>query len=312
MNDLLGVILPVFLVIGFGYLAVWRGWMTDDWTAGLMKFSQGFAIPCLLFTAAATLDLQAELDPLLLIAFYSGSTFGFVSGSLAAYYIFKRPAEDAVVIGFACLFANSLLLGLPITERAFGADALAPNYAIIAFHAMFCYTLGITTMELIRSRSGERQSLAQTAGKVLKAIFSNSLMIAILLGFAVNLSGLAVPTAIQDSIDLVGRSALPTALFALGGTLFLYRPEGDARVIAMICVITLMVHPAIVWTLAHVFDLSTGQLRSGVVTAAMAPGVNAYIFANIYGRAKRVAASAVLIATALSVFSSAFWLYVLP
>jgi malonate transporter len=44
----------------------------------------------------------------------------------------------------------------------------------------------------------------------------------------------------------------------------------------------------------------------------MAPGVNVYIFASMYGRAQRVAASSVLMATALSVITAWFWLTVLP
>ncbi len=44
----------------------------------------------------------------------------------------------------------------------------------------------------------------------------------------------------------------------------------------------------------------------------MAPGVNAYIFANMYGVAKRVAASAVLVATAASLATTWVWLNVLP
>jgi malonate transporter len=44
-----------------------------------------------------------------------------------------------VAIGFVPLFANSVLLGLPITERAYGADALAGNFAIISIHAAYCY-----------------------------------------------------------------------------------------------------------------------------------------------------------------------------
>jgi predicted permease len=44
----------------------------------------------------------------------------------------------------------------------------------------------------------------------------------------------------------------------------------------------------------------------------MAPGFNAYIFANMYGRARRVAASSVLIATAISILSVWFWLGALP
>ncbi|MDA1154925.1 MAG: AEC family transporter, partial [Proteobacteria bacterium] len=49
-----------------------------------------------------------------------------------------------------------------------------------------------------------------------------------------------------------------------------------------------------------------------MLTAAMAPGVNAYIFANMYGRARRVAASSVLLATGLSILTVWGWLAVLP
>ena len=59
-------------------------------------------------------------------------------------------------------------------------------------------------------------------------------------------------------------------------------------------------------------DLSTSAFRSAVLTAAMAPGINSYVFANLYGRARRVAASAVLIATALSVLTAWIWLSILP
>jgi hypothetical protein len=43
----------------------------------------------------------------------------------------------------------------------------------------------------------------------------------------------------------------------------------------------------------------------------MAPGVNAYIFANMYGRARRVAASSVLVATGASVITAWLWLMIL-
>jgi malonate transporter len=49
-----------------------------------------------------------------------------------------------------------------------------------------------------------------------------------------------------------------------------------------------------------------------VLTGAMAPGVNGYMFANMYGVAKRVAASTVLVGTAISVLTLPVWLYLLP
>jgi malonate transporter and related proteins len=49
MNALLDVILPVFLVIGFGYAAARAGLIEDAAVDGLMRFAQNFAVPCLLF-----------------------------------------------------------------------------------------------------------------------------------------------------------------------------------------------------------------------------------------------------------------------
>ena len=307
MQALLDVILPVFLVIGFGYVSVWRGVFPATGVDALMKFAQHFAIPCLLFSAIAHIDLQSSLDAGLLTSFYVGAASGFGLGLLGARAL-GREWEDAVAIGFACLFSNSVLLGLAINERAYGADALSGAYAIVAFHSPFCYGLGIIAMEIARNRGG---SPGQVARRATKAMFSNVLVLAIIAGFVVNLTGLALPNVVEDGLDLVIRAALPTALFALGGVLVAYRPEGDARVIAMICVISLLVHPAITYGLGTALAVSPDVLRPGVLTAAMAPGVNAYIFANMYGRAKRVAASAVLVATGLTLVTAWLWLIVL-
>ena len=308
LQSLIDVILPVFLVVAAGYVATQRGFFSQTQIDGLMKFVQSFAIPCLLFRAIANLDLSASFDPALLISFYTGAGFCCGLGILGARVLFGRDWEDSVAIGFCCLFSNSVLLGLPITERAFGPDNLTGNYAIIAFHSPFCYGLGITVMEVVRSRG---RSGMQTVASVLTAMFKNVLILGIAIGFAFNLSGLTVPSAVDSALQLLIRAALPTALFALGGVLVQYRPEGDLRTVLFVCLTSLMIHPAIVWTLGSSLNLKLDLFRSGVLNAAMATGFNGYIFANMYGRAKRVAASSVLIATAASTFTVWFWLLML-
>lgn len=308
MQALLDVILPVFLVIGFGYVAVWRGYFPTSGVDALMKFSQHFAIPCLLFSAISNLDLSVSLNGRLLFSFYTGALSGFLLGLFGARYLFKRDWEDCVAIGFCCLFSNSVLLGLAINERAYGSAALAGAYSIIAFHSPFCYGVGITAMEIVRNRG---QSPLLMARGVIRAMFRNALVMAIAAGFIVNLTGITLPNVLTDGLDLVTRAALPTALFALGGVLIQYKPEGDARVIAMICAIALLIHPAITWTLGTSLSVPKDIFNTGVLTAAMAPGVNGYIFANMYGRARRVAASSVLVATAASVMTAWVWLVIL-
>jgi len=308
LQTLLDVIIPVFLVVGFGYVAVWRGYFPVSGVDGVMKFTQSFAIPCLLFQAISNLDLGASFDPRLMISFYSGAAICFALGILGARLLFKRDWEDCVAIGFCCLFSNSVLMGLPITERAYGPEALAGNFAIVSLHAPFCYGLGITVMEYVRNRGGSPMQLARN---VARAMFRNALVLAILAGFAVNLTGTQLPTVLEDALSMMVRAALPAALFALGGVLFQYRPEGDAKAIAMVCVIALTIHPSLVWLTGSALSLPQDAFRSGVLTAAMAPGVNAYIFANMYGAARRVAASSVLVATGASVITVWVWLIVL-
>ena len=309
MQALLDVILPVFLVIGFGYVAVWKGLFSDAGVEGLMKFTQNFAIPCLLFRAIAGLDLGQDFDFALLGSFYTGALSGFLAGMLGARYLFSRPWQDSVAIGFGCLFSNSVLLGLPITERAYGAEALGPNFAIIAIHAPVCYITGFIAMEIARSEGG---GIGTAVASILRAITKNALMIGIGLGFVVNLTGLPVPDVIWDGVDLMALAALPAALFGLGGVLYHYRPEGDMATIAYVCAVSLVMHPVIVWLMGTATNLTPEQFRSAVLTASMAPGINTYIFANMYGVARRVAASAVLIGTALSLVSIWVWLSVIP
>ena len=176
MQTLLDVILPVFLVIGFGYVAVWRGLFPVSGIDGVMRFAQSFAIPCLLFQAIAHMDLGAAFDARLLISFYTGAGICFALGMVGARFLFQREWEDSVAIGFCCLFSNSILLGLPITERAYGPDALTGNFAIIAIHSPFCYGLGITVMEFVRNRGQTGLSLLRN---IAVAMFRNPLVLGI-------------------------------------------------------------------------------------------------------------------------------------
>ena len=310
MGALINVILPVFFVIGFGYVAAWKGFFNEIAVDGLMRFAQSFALPCLLFLAIANIDLADVFSLPLMASFYIGAFAGFALGFLGARYLFGRALQDSIAIGFCTLFSNTVLLGLPITERAYGTAALAGNYAIVSVHALVIYGFGVTFMEVIRGRNSVGNGLVR---KVLRAMLSNPLMIGILAGFVVNFSNLALPTALLSGLQTIAGAALPAALFGLGGVLYRYRPEGDLKTIFWITGVSLIVHPAITYGLGKsVFSLDQNQLRSAVLTAAMAPGINTFLFANMYGVAQRVAASAVLIATALSVLTIWVWLIILP
>ena len=307
MSALLDVIVPVFLIIGCGYCTVWTKLFSEKTIDGLMSFTQNFAIPVLLFDAIAKVDLVNVFDLNLFLSFYLGATVGFLLGFFGSYYLFSRPVEDSVVIGFCCLFSNTVMLGLPITERAFGEDALRHNFALVSIHAPFCYFIGITVMEFVKS---SEKKLIKNIIVILKAMFSNALVVGIILGFLLIFRN---PSSIFHSVihryDNCCRFTGCSIWF--GRSNLSIQPQGDIGPIMMICAVSLIIHPAIVWFSALNFGLSETQLRSAVITAAMAPGINTYVFANIYGRGKRVASTGVLVSTGLSIGSIWLWLSLL-
>jgi malonate transporter and related proteins len=313
MTILLDVILPVFVLIGFGFAAARFGALSPAAVDGIMTFAQSFALPVLLFRAIAGLDLSAAYDLRLLAAFFLGAASAFAVVFTVARWGFCRSLPESVAAGFAGYFSNSLLLGLPITERAYGTDALAGNYAILSVHAPLLYSCGIIAMVLAKSQGQAPQGAGALAKAALRNILTQPLVIGILCGFALNLSGLSLPSFADSAAKMLASAAIPAALFGLGGVLLRYRPQGEGRLIALVALGSLIIHPSVTYALGKWgFALDTAALRSATVTAAMAPGVNAFLFANMFAIGRKTAASAVLIATGASILTIWGWLHILP
>jgi predicted permease len=305
----LNVVLPVFIVMGAGFAAAKTRLFPAPAVDGLMLFTQTFGVPCVLFTAIATLDLGAVFNPKLLVSYYTGALSSFLIALFLVRRAFARRPGESVAIAFGALFSNSVLLGLPILSRAYGSGPLGPNFAIISIHAPFCYFVGITVMEMARA---DGQGFVRTARTIGRAMFRNALMIGIALGFIVNLGHLPYPEVVRGAVEMIAHAALPVALFGLGGVLSRYKLRSSFGEAGTVSFASLVIHPLVALTLAHfVFDLPPDFVRACVVTAAMAPGVNAYLFANIYQRGQAEAASSIIMSTILSIFTSAGWISLL-
>jgi malonate transporter len=303
--EIFSIVAPVFVLVIVGYAFVKVGLVTDSVIDGLMRFAVLIAIPCLLFRATYSLDLNAAFEWRSLVAYYAGAIGCFVIAIVIFRFGFKKRPGESIGIAFAALFSNLVMLGVPISERAWGLEFMTPNFALIAVNAPICYLIGITVMEFTRAdgRNGR-----DTAIVVVKAMFKNSLMIGIGLGLMVNISSLQLPEPVYASIELLARSAIPVALFGLGGVLTRYSSKEASREASVVTALALIIHPVIALWVCWWFELTEDVIRSIVLMAAMAPGLNAYLFATLYKRGEAIAASTVIMATTLSVLTLSLWL----
>lgn len=309
MLQIVLIVLPVFLLIAAGYLAVLLRYLPVAIADALSGFAIKLAVPCLLFTAMIRINFASAFSWQILISFYVGAVVCFVSAILIARTVFKRRPGEAASVGFAATFSNSLLLGVPIVERAHGDDALMFAFGVIAVHAPILYTIGMVTMEIMR-RDGK--TFTQTAQDAARSIIANPLIVGITFGLLVNVSGINVPEAVNVPIQMLASAAIPAALVGMGAALTRYQVTADLPEIGVVSAFSLVIHPAIAFLLSHViFDLPEPTVLAIVTVAAMPPGVNIYVFAALYDRAVGLAASALLIATALAMVTVSSWLYIL-
>ncbi len=309
MIAIISAVLPVFILIGIAYAAVRFGYLKPSIADALNAFAIKLAVPILLFRAMLDLDFSAAFYPPMIIAFFFGTFSSFILGIIISRTVWKRRPGEAVAVGFMAMFSNTVMLGLPIIDRAFGEATLTPAFGIISMHAPLLYVVGMITMEMSR-RDG--RPLGETLISAGRSIITNTLMIGIVAGIIVNFSGFTVPEPVMAAVDMFAAAAIPAALVGTGAALTRYGLLNDLSESLTVSALQLIIHPAIAFVLAHwVFGLDPVYVRAAVILAAMPPGMNVYIFAVIYNRAVALAASTMLIATMLSVATISVWIAIL-
>lgn len=309
MLSVLLTILPVFLILGAGYLVGRLNYLPQSVSDGLNAYALKLGVPVLLFMAMYRLDFSTAFNPAMLVSFYTGAITCFVTGIVLARIIWKRRPGESVAVGFCAVFSNTVLIGLPIAQLAFGEAVLTPVFGIIAFHASLLYTIGMVTMEFAR-RDGRK--LSATLRSAASSVFANPLMIGILLGIATNLISLQIPAPAEQALDLIRATAIPVSLIGIGIALNRYSiSEGWTETI-MVSALALVVHPAIALFMCfYVLNVDGLFLQAAVVLAAMPPGMNIYIFASMYNRAENLSASVLVIANALAVITIPVWILII-
>jgi len=293
------VILPIFGVVALGYGASFMHVFDAASARGLSRFVFFFAIPLMLFEQVATTDPVGGGAWALLATFYLSTGTVFAVGGLLARFAFARRGDEAVLLGFAGAYGNTVMIGIPVVLTVIGPDGAFPMFLIISFHSLVFFTLVTVLLEAVR---GARGGMNAVPGEVLRGVLTNPILVALVLGVVVNRIGLPLPATLLSFAELVGSAAVPCALFATGAALKDFRIRGALPVVAVLVGLKAVLHPLVVFVLAtQVFALSPLFTTVAIVLATMPVGINPYLFATRYGAAEAESATAMALSTLLAV-----------
>lgn len=297
---------PVFLLILVGVVAARGGLLGEQAVKALSDAAFLVFLPALLFGASARVEF-AHLSPGAAFAYY-GAGLPLFAAVLAVQLRRGREAPAAVMHALGAVFANTVMLGIPVVKLAYGETGLALLLTIVAIHALVFLTLGAVVVEfgaaLGAGAGGRRRGWRPLAGALLPVIRASLLhpvVLPILAGLAWSASGATLPRPVDATLAMLGGAAPPLCLVLLGASLAQFGVRKALPTAAGLTALKSVVHPLAVWLVGR-FALGLDPLPMAVatMTAAMPIGANVYLFAQRYESEVAAVSAAVTLSTLVS------------
>ncbi len=315
MSDIFVIVFPVFALAAIGYGCARSGVLSSAGGDGLASFVFNVAIPILLFKSLATAEFSRASPWALWISYLAGILVAWAGAIVLVALIAGRGYRASVIAGVAASFSNLVLVGIPLIERAYGSDGLTVHFLIIAVHLPVMMAIATVLMELAARADdpgSEPFSLVHTLHELLLNFSKNAIIIGIVLGSAWRVTGLSLPSMVLDVMNLIGRTAGPLALIALGASFTKFSIRGNWQPAVGLALLSVVVQPVVVYLfVTQVVSLPVLWMQVAVIAAACPTGVNAYLFATYFNKAQGLASSSIVLAALMSIVTLPLWLSVL-
>jgi malonate transporter and related proteins len=293
---ILALTAPLFLLVLLGYaLTRWGRWPKPVADA-LTRFVFSVAIPALLFRLMSDFSRLPPVDARLLIAYFGACMVVFLLGRLIAARLFRMDGVAQSVFALGGIFANTVLLGIPLAKVTLGERSLPVISLVLVFNALVLWTLVTISVEWARHRALSWSGYLQAA----KAVLANPVVASILLGTGWGLAALPLPAFADQTLALISEAAIPLSLIALGMGLAEYGIREGWRASAAITVLKLAVQPAVVWVLARALSLPPLETNAIVLLAALPVGANVYLMSRQFDTLGGPVAASLVLSTALA------------
>ncbi len=296
MLDTLVRVLVFFAFIGLGALLVKLKRLSAQGLDGLSAYFYWLAFPCWLVVSFAKLPPFKPALALPLLVYIAAMIVTAAIVILTARLL-KSRKDDSIAAGMASFINNSAFLGIPVAISLFGPQVSQTGPLVVAADFLILFSIGC---------AGLAKASGQTIRTALTNTVRNPTVIGSLTGVACMLFGFHFPPAIENALDILGKSGPPVALVALGGMLALMpsanliRPDATSATAIAGKILLAPALVAIVLTLLRVDPLT---FRVFVFLSATPTAVSVFIQSKMYGLWFEGAAKSVAQSTLISLFT---------
>lgn len=310
MTFALDAVLPIFALIAVGWVLAATRLLGRPVGESLAVFAAKIGIPVLIFRTVVAADLGAVSPWLLWACYFPSAAVTWVLGHLAARRVFSLDQRTAVIAGMGSAFANTVFVGLPLAQRAYGDYGVLIVTMLIAVHMplmMVAATLSMERAERLTDGAA-RVSVGVLLRQIGSNLMRNAIVIALAAGLLFRASGLTMPGLAEQTLRSLAQVSGPVSLLSLGMALFAHGIRGDLGAVAVVSALKLVVMPALVLLACRLVGLDAATTGPLVVLAGVPAGINVYLIAMQFRAGESLSSSVVAVTSSLGVVTCSAWL----
>ncbi|MEY3196964.1 MAG: hypothetical protein RLZZ59_332 [Pseudomonadota bacterium] len=301
-------ILPIFLITMLGSI-IKRYWLTaDEFWRSLEKLSYFVLFPAVLFSYISTADISSSHLVRLVIGLMLSS---IVTASGLVFYQtqIKMPASEFTSVFQGSIRYNSYIF-FALGSSLYGSDGLAIVSVISAYMIIFTNVTSVLAFNFYINH-GTKLSTKDALLSLLKKFSTNPLIIASIVGFIFNYTGLRLNTGLHNTLKSLADSALAMGLMSVGaGLRFAFNNVYINRV-AISAAVKLCILPIVTATILFILGIKGTAKDVGILYSALPCASTAYILSKQLGGDADLMASIITVTTVLSVFSLSIVMFIL-
>ncbi len=303
------ILLPFALIIFTG--VVFRRFKIGELDANLLRHAINITVLniflpalCIKVIYTTKIDIEMILVPATAwISIISGMLLSAVVYTILGKKMHIKPSEKGVLI-LSSAFGNVTYLGLPVLTGLYGYEA--------ARYALFYDLLASTPLlwligAPIASRYGENKKVE--IRESLKTIASLPPIWAILIGIALNIINISIPTFLLDTLGMFGNLVVPLMIFSIGLALTIPKVK-HAYVIIPALIIKLTIVPLVSFVAAYILGLKGIALASCFIEGAMPTMVLSLLIAARFKLDVSMSAFTIVVSTIFSFITLPFAIHI--
>lgn len=295
------IVIPILLMMFFGWFLRWRNIMSAEAFSGMNKFCSSVLIPIVLFYNTYTIDFSQAWNPRLLAFAILSILFLCVAGYFLVPLIEEKPARRSVMV--MSLFRSNFIIFAMIIATTLSGDAGAA--AVTMLSALVIPLMNLLCIIILEiNRAGDIHP-----GKMLLSLLKNPCLLSVLTGFLLQLLPIKLPILLQSTLRDISHCFSPLSIITLGGLFKISSVKQNAKNLTIALFLRLIAVPAIMLPIALGLGFR-GPEFAALISLFIAPAaISTFSMSSAMGGDSDLSGQIVFFSSIFSVLTMFIWIY---